>query len=194
LKRRGNARIAAKLRWIADYHDFFVTQVVWKPEWLIGSEQSHHFASFNLDWMRAPMGHLPITELVLGNFEHICAQADVAESASSVDGSDTVDPGQTLGTILRSIERQCQLLDANEKGEGPSVSDPAVSSLVSACRGILESASMEVSRVDGLRQEDAIDALWALDKGLRIVRVDHRADAVVQLALAAFREVCSERS
>jgi hypothetical protein len=186
-----DARIAAKFKWAADYHDFFVTQVVWKPEWRIGSEQSHHFTSFNLDWMRASLAQLPITELLLNNFEHICARTDVPRNIPGSAHDQPVDVSQIMRTLVRSIEDECQLLSPEHSGAGPS---EALSDLVSECRSVLTSMPAAVLQLDSLEQDSALDALWALDKGLRVIRVDARADAVARQALTAVRELSSKPS
>jgi hypothetical protein len=36
--------IGPKYEWLADYHDYFVTQIYWCPQCVVGSSQSHDFA------------------------------------------------------------------------------------------------------------------------------------------------------
>lgn len=182
-------RINAKLRWAADYHDYFVTQVIWKPEWLVGSTQSHHFASFNLDWMRGAMQSLPITDLVVENFEHICAVADVARPVPQGAQADPDESHQILRSLVRSIEDQCELLNSQAGSSGHQSAD-ALGELIADCRSVQATAYTEVVGIgDSLTAGSAIDALWALEKGLRVVRVDHRADFVARRALSAYRNI-----
>jgi hypothetical protein len=194
---KNSEKLAAKYRWVADYHDFFVTQVVWFPQYLVGSNQQHQFASFSLDWLEAPGvdAHRVTTE-VLDRFEHECAKADIAfltsldhkevtlEEAENKSVMPDIFRGTTGSRVLDSIRHSCELLSIKGDQDFIATIGPRIGQIVEDARLVVTAAPDAGSRLSATSSGHLIDLLNLMDKGLRILRTDHRATSVALQGLS----------
>ncbi|RFZ10238.1 hypothetical protein VIMS_03594 [Mycobacterium marinum] len=195
---KGSEKLTAKYRWVADYHDFFVTQVMWFPQYRVGSNQEHQFASISFDWLDAPgvTSHRVPAE-VLDRFEHECAKADIAFLTSSDHEEVTLDEAENESVVpaffrgaaagdrvLNSIRHSCELLSTD--GDQDFVADigPRIGQIVQDAQLIVAAAPDADYRLSGTSSERLMDLLSLLDKGLRILRTDHRANSVALQGLS----------
>jgi hypothetical protein len=183
--------INEKYEWVAAYHDFFVTQVIWYPEYVIGRRHNRHFASFNVSWMSDLLGPSPATLLLVRNFEKLCAEMDAVAAAEVVEPVDQEAAQAENGPLLRSIEYNCRALLA---ADGVDNEDTAtIEKVVAASRVVVSAArAPQPVPVDQVVTHDMTDCLWVLDKGLRILRIDPRSSKVASTGLALASEHLSD--
>jgi hypothetical protein len=178
------AKINYKYKWAADYHDFFVTQVIWRPEYMVGSEQTHHFASFDLSWMTEILGPSPAARILADNFEHVCARLDTTPTgehvSSAVQNTDNEDRDP-----LASIDHNCSALLAG-LSTGDAAIDTEIAQIVEHSRQMVAAISANPKRSLEASWE-LNDALAILDKGLQLLRVDPRASLVALRGLEKAR-------
>ena len=180
-------KLMAKYRWAADYHDFFVTQVAWLPQYLIGSRQDRHFASFSLSWLP---GSSSVAEDTLGQFEHLCAKADVAQLVSSPE-QETVDAAgpESIHAIAASITHNCDALISQEEGMSSSDGTSDIQQVVMNVSRVVNAATDAAQTLADIDKIVVYEALLVLDKGLRILRVDRQVDTITFRGLS----MCAER-
>ncbi|OBJ18110.1 hypothetical protein A9W93_19850 [Mycobacterium colombiense] len=194
---KDNDKLAAKYRWVADYHDFFVTQVAWFPQYLIGSDQEHRFASFSLDWLAAGLDARPVSSEILARFEHECAKTDISHLTRGIRDEVTLDevemdttvPGFLRGAakgdrVRNSIRHSCELLMADCDQDVVADVGPGIAQIVQDSQLIVEAAPSAAFRLSGSSSRRVLDLLELLDKGLRILRTDHRATSVALQGLS----------
>ena len=157
-----NEKVVAKYRWVADYHDFFVTQVAWFPEYVLGSNQEHHFASFSYDWLHAGPDARPVSAEILACFEQECAKVDIAHLTSLGRDEVTLDevemdtcvPGFFRGAaegdrVIDSIRHSCELLIADCDQNPKADVGPELLQIVHDCQLVVDAAPSAAFRLSG---------------------------------------------
>lgn len=175
------SHIRKKYEWVAAYHDFFVTQVLWHPEYIIGGQHTPHFASFNQSWMSDILGPSVATRLLVDNFETLCANADTAYASEVHEPLDLESSPSETRSLVQSIDYNCSVLLAIE-----SVADEkaAIENIVAGTRAVLKaSQTPPPARIGEAVIPDLTDCLWVLDKGLRVLRIDPRSDKLAMTGL-----------
>jgi hypothetical protein len=188
---RQNEKVLVKYQWAAEYHDFFVTQVTWFPEYVIGSQQTRDFASFSLGWLRADqaIGPVrPVPEEVIERFERQCARADVGQIVALRDSGapatesekeeeqDPVDVVAEIEPVVGSIQHSCDaLITPCEQLSVPPGYAVDVRVLVEGCRTALAELPKVLWTYRGIAKEEVHQCLLTLDKALSMLRTDYRA-------------------
>lgn len=200
---RHNEKVLAKYQWAAEYHDFFVTQVTWFPQYVIGSQQTRDFASFSLAWLCADQAIGPVTpvpEEVIERFEHQCARSDVVHIASLRDAtpaseSEESDPQEDLVDLVAdiepavgSIQHSCDaLITPCDQLSVPPGYASDIRVLVDGCRTALAELPQVRVTYRAMAKEEVYQALLTLGKALSMLRTDYRAwgFAVVSVVILA---------
>jgi hypothetical protein len=188
---RHNEKVLAKYQWAAEYHDFFVTQVTWFPQYVIGSQQTRDFASFSLAWLRADQAIGPVTpvpEEVVERFERQCARSDVvriaslrdatpaSESKESAPQEDLVDLVADIEPAVGSIQHSCDaLITPCDHLSVPPGYATDIRVLVEGCRAALAELPTVLLTYRAMAKEEVHQALLTLDKALSMLRTDYRA-------------------
>jgi hypothetical protein len=188
--------VTEKYEWLAWYHDYFVTQVAWYPEHLIGAE---------------PMGQLrPLTTRVDWFGERIGQQAakTFRHQATAFESAWYTNAGRpTVAELLRNefptlcelsidtrwlgmaLHTLCLLRDALLLGQIPKGHRAPIAELVDYSDRILRALPYQSGRVDGLTRSLLPRQTEMLADALRLVREHPRYWRVLQAVILQLAKV-----
>lgn len=169
--------IKQKYEWLADYHDYFVTQIYWCPQCVIGSSQSRGFAP--LTNRRFGLGDLT-GEPLASAFRHSIAKDDVRT---------IVDAGRpTAGELVQADYPDLEWFASSWWPAGmaiyclaalrkqlteqrvPSEYTEKVSELACRCDAVVRSVASEFFTFRGSFRAQTLERLLALADVLKVVR------------------------
>lgn len=174
-------RIRRKYEWLADYHDYFVTQILWFPEYVVGSSQSQSFAPltgrlFNLDKL--------VGESLATTFHQASAKEDVKAimragrpalaDLHAIEYPDLVwffDMSREAGMAIHSL---CMLRERLRDGRIPRQYAADVSELVRHSEAVIRTVAIRALQLRGSVRSDAGERLIALADALKVVRLSPR--------------------
>lgn len=173
-------RIRLKYDWLADYHDYFVTQVSWFPEYVIGSSQSQSFAPLTSRL-------LGLAELVGRSLATTFNQRSTKEEVNAIVRggrpaladlyAEYPNPVSFLGKPRQAgmaIYSLYMLRERLRDGRIPGVYAADVSKLVRHSESVIRTVGMKTMELSGSGTELALGGLIALADALRVVRLSPR--------------------
>lgn len=171
--------VRRKYEWLADYHDYFVTQITWFPEYVIGaSPQSHAFAP--LTNRLFDLGYL-VGESLATAFHQVSAREDVnavvragRPALTGLHADEYPDPegffamSREAGMAIHSL---WMLRERLSDGSIPQQYVGDLSKLARYCDPVLGTVATVSLQLSGSARCEARARLRALADGLRLTRL-----------------------
>lgn len=171
-------RIRRKYEWLADYHDYFVTQILWFPEYLVGSSQSQSFAPLTSRLFE--LGDL-VGEPLATTFHQASAKEDVKAimragwpELAELYAAEYPDLRwflNTSGGPGMAIHSLCMLRERLRDGCIPGQYAADVSEVVRYSESVIRAVAFEVFELQDYYVRQAFDRLVALADALKVVRL-----------------------